>query len=415
VLVFRDITEQQKQEEEFLRAQKLESVGLLAGGIAHDFNNILTAIFGNIQLARLGLKPDTPAIEPLAEAEKAFSRARDLTQQLLTFAKGGAPIRKTAAIAELLIETTRFAMRGTNHLLVEFDIAPDLQPVKFDAGQISQAINNIVINAKQAMPAGGRFRVEAQNAILEKSNLLALAGGRYVQLRFKDWGGGIAPEHMERVFDPYFTTKQAGSGLGLATAYSIVRRHDGHITANSKVGKGSTFTVYLPVSDEVAEPPPAIEAVSAGHGRILLMDDDPAIRRVGSALLGKLGYEAETAKDGVEALRLYGQAIKQGRPFAVVILDLTVVGGMGGVDCLLHLKRLDPPVRALVSSGYSNNPVMAAYADHGFHGVVAKPYQLAELSKTLAALLALGARANPLYTGGANRALEDESPGDGDS
>jgi CheY-like chemotaxis protein len=230
-----------------------------------------------------------------------------------------------------------------------------------------------------------------------------------VQLRFKDWGEGIAPEHLERVFDPYFTTKQTGSGLGLATAYSIVRRHDGHMTVNSKVGKGSTFTVYLPVSDEIAEPSTSpIEAVTAGHGRILLMDDDPAIRRVGGALLAKLGYEAETAKDGVEALRLYGQAIKQGRPFAVVILDLTVVGGMGGVDCLLHLKRLDPPVRALVSSGYSNNPVMAAYADHGFAGVVAKPYQLSELSKTLAALLALGARANPLYTGSGTRAAVAE-------
>ncbi len=407
VLVFRDISEQQKQEEEFLRAQKLESVGLLAGGIAHDFNNILTAIFGNIHLARLGLQPGAPAAEPLAEAEKAFGRARDLTQQLLTFAKGGAPIRKTAAIAELLIETTRFAMRGTNHR-VELDIAQDLLPVKFDAGQMSQVINNIVINAKQAMPAGGRFRVEAQNAVLDNRNPLGLPGGRYVQLRFKDWGGGIAPEHLEHVFDPYFTTKPTGTGLGLATAYSIVRRHEGHITVNSKVGKGSTFTVHLPVSDESVDSPMLpVQTVKARQGRILLMDDDAAIRNVGRALLEKLGYQAETAKDGVEALRLYGQAIKQGRSFAVVILDLTVIGGMGGVDCLLHLKRLDPPVRALVSSGYSNDPVMAAYADYGFAGVVAKPYQLAELSKTLAALFALGERANPPCAGGESRVREE--------
>lgn len=383
VLVLRDITERRKMEEELLNAQKLESIGVLAGGIAHDFNNILTAILGNIALAKLYAAPGDKITEVLTEAERAFGRARDLTQQLLTFSKGGAPIRKTASIADVLTETATFALRGAN-VKLDFDIDPGVWPVRFDAGQISQVVNNLVINAKQAMPQGGSIRIEACNWNATPEDRLPVAQGRFVRLRFIDRGVGIPAKFVGRIFDPYFTTKQSGSGLGLATTYSIVKKHDGYIHVDSKVGKGTTFTIYLPASDEaVVSTPAPREDTPVGHGRVLLMDDEASIRKVGGELLKRLGYEVDVAENGEEALDRCAQAVRAGAPYHLVILDLTVPGGMGGKECMQRLKAIDPHVKGIVSSGYSSDPVMAEYQKYGFDGVVAKPYQLRELSQTL--------------------------------
>ena len=252
VLVFRDVTEKQRREDELIKSQKLESIGVLAGGIAHDFNNILTAILGNVALAKMYTQGGDKIHELLNEAEKSFWRARDLTQQLLTFAKGGAPIKKAAALNDVIQDTTRFALAGAD-VRAEFALPPDLWPVEYDAGQISQAVKNLVVNAVQAMPEGGILKIQAENIALDRNTPVPLPPGRYIKLAFKDQGVGIASQHLTKIFDPYFTTKQRGSGLGLATTYSIIKRHDGYIHVESTVGHGSTFTVYLPASGEAEE------------------------------------------------------------------------------------------------------------------------------------------------------------------
>ena len=381
-----DITERRQLEADRTKMQKLESIGVLAGGIAHDFNNLLTAILGNISLTKMFVRALPNAMTVLEDAERAVWRARDLTQQLLTFAKGGAPVRKPGELAPLIVETVRFTLTGAN-VGCNFAIADDLLPVSFDAGQMTQVLNNLVINAKQAMPAGGTIDIAAANTHLTDDALPPLAAGRYVKITVADRGSGIAPEHLPKIFDPYFTTKQRGSGLGLATSYSIVARHGGHIAVESALGRGSTFTIYLPATDEqvAAAVLPALPA--AGSGRILLMDDDASVRDIGAQLLASLGYEAVTASDGAEALSRYAAAQREGRPFAAVILDLTIPGGIGGVECLVRLRDLNADVRALVSSGYSNDPIMAEYARHGFAGVIAKPYRLEELGAGLQRIL----------------------------
>ena len=382
VLVFRDISEQQAMEQELSKARNLESIGLLAGGIAHDFNNILTALLGNIALAKMYAEEDQRVVEVLGEAEKAFWRARDLTQQLLTFAKGGAPIKKEASLTDVVADTVSFALRGSN-VSYELAIADDLWAANFDPGQISQVVNNIVINAKQAMADGGSVRIAARNLQLQKPSAIPLPEGPYLELTIADTGVGIPEKYLARIFDPYFSTKQEGSGLGLATAYSIVKKHEGHIDVKSKLGAGTTFTIYLPA---LAHAQPlaagADQDIVFGSGRLLLMDDEEQIRRTAAALLGQLGYEVALAADGETALALYREAAAK-RPFDAVILDLTVPGAMGGKECLEALRAMDPSVKAIVSSGYSTDPVMAAYRKHGFAGVVAKPYQLAELSRVV--------------------------------
>jgi PAS domain S-box-containing protein len=383
VLVVRDVTGVRKLEDELFRAKNLESIGLLAGGIAHDFNNIMTGILGNVSVAKLYTRPDDPAYENLEEAEKGFARARDLTLQLLTFSRGGAPIRKMASIGELLQDTATFMLRGSNvrHQLV---IPPDLWPASIDIGQISQALNNLLINAKQAMPDGGTLTITAENVRLGADKKL-VTPGKYVKITLQDRGMGIAAEDLPRIFEPYFTTKDIGTGLGLSTTYAIIRRHQGHIEVESTPGVGTTFSIYLPAAAEARKAPrPKVEQEElCGQGRVLLMDDEESVREVAAKMLRALGYEPTVATNGQEAIDAFNAHMDAFRPFDAVVLDLTVKGGMGGVECLRRLRQRDPGARVIASSGYSNDPVMADYGRYGFDAAITKPYRLEELSRAV--------------------------------
>ncbi len=388
VLVFRDVTERQKLEKEREKTEKLESLGVLAGGFAHDFNNILTAILGNVSLAEIHAIPDGKVHRKLVEVGKACLRGKDLTNQLLTFSKGGAPVKKTGSISELLKESVAFPLTGSN-VRCEFTIPGEIWPVDIDEGQISQVIHNLVVNADQAMPDGGLIRVKAENLLLGPGSDLPLPKGKYVKISIADQGCGIPEKDLQRIFDPYFTTKQKGSGLGLATSYFIVRNHGGHITVSSGKGTGTTFDIYLPASpNRIPEREVLPAKPLAGEGRVLVMDDEEAVREVVREMLEILGYEVELAREGAEAIEMFRKAKEESEPFDVVILDLTIPGGMGGKETVHKLQDIDPGVRAIVSSGYSNDPIMANHGKYGFRGVVAKPYKLKELSGAVHAVIA---------------------------
>ena len=370
-------------EEEAVNIEKLESIGLLAGGIAHDFNNILTAILGNISLARNDLQPGHKAFDRLRDAEKACVRAQSLTQQLLTFSKGGSPIKKVGDISKILTECCVFSLRGSN-VSCGFAVADDLWPVEIDEGQISQVISNLVINADHAMPRGGVVDVEAGNVVLSRAEGIPLQDGRYVKISVKDYGSGMPKEYLQRIFDPYFTTKHKGSGLGLATSYSIVKNHGGLITVESELGAGAVFHVYLPASEQGEKPPEIFEEKPlTGKGRILFMDDEDLIRDLAYEILSLLGYEVVLARNGEEAIVSYKEALKSSTPFDAVIMDLTVPGGIGGYEAMTILRKIDPNVRAIVSSGYSTDPIMADYKKYGFKGIVPKPYTVKDLGEIL--------------------------------
>lgn len=380
-----DVTERKKLEEEVLKSRKLESLGVLAGGIAHDFNNLLTGILGNISLAKMYSEPDGKICRRLVEAEKATERARDLTLQLLTFSKGGTPVRKICSIRQIIMDSAIFALTGSN-VRCAFEIPDDILPVEVDGGQISQVIHNLIINAAQAMPEGGDVRVSAENVAGCPGKVQTR--GRWVKISLEDQGTGIPEEHLQRIFDPYFTTKPKGSGLGLATVYSIIRNHGGHIEVESTVGHGTTFHLYLPASatshpsEGQREP-----SIVPGSGRVLVMDDEEIVREVASELLSALGYSVEVCCDGVQMLNLYRKAKEQGDAFAVVIMDLTIPGRMGGKEAMSHLLEFDPEALGIVSSGYNNDPILASYRDFGFSGVVAKPFTVQELAEVLRAVL----------------------------
>jgi two-component system, cell cycle sensor histidine kinase and response regulator CckA len=397
VLVFRDMTEELKREEESLKATKLESIALLAGGIAHDFNNILTAIMGNLSLAKRFIDPQNSAYQRLNDTEQATLRAKDLTQQLLTFSSGGAPIKKTASLARLLREGVNFALTGSN-VKGNLYVQEDLWLTEIDEGQINQVIHNLVLNGRQAMPLGGSIEVRAENVELKAGSIIQgayLPPNRYVKIMVRDPGVGISPEHLQKIFDPYFTTKQKGSGLGLATSYSIVKNHEGYLFVESELGAGTTFSIYLLASDKPAAQKITLESSPlAGRGKILIMDDEPVLRKMIGDMLKYLGYESEAAANGSEALELYRQARQAGSAFDAVILDLTVPGEMGGAEAAEKLHRLDPQVRCIVSSGYSTDPIMAEYQEHGFVAVIAKPYQIAELNEVLIRVIGKASEAN---------------------
>lgn len=387
VLVFRDITERQRNEAERRKAEALEQLGLLAGGIAHDFNNLLTAIIGNISLASLILPPDGEMSARLNDAKNASLRARDLAQQLLTFARGGAPIKKTASIGKLIQDTVSFSLRGSQSR-PEFSIGDDLRPADIDPGQISQVIANLVVNADQAMPKGGTLHITCDNfsARPETDSSIPpeLAAGDYIRISIRDEGVGIPENCLKRIFDPYFTTKAKGNGLGLATTYSIIKNHNGLITVESELHCGSTFTLYLPASKlqqiEV-EPPRQMNEVVTGSGRVLIVDDEEAIRDLVEFTLDRLGYQVSQAESALKGIEIYRQRLEASERFDLVILDLTLPGGMGGKECLKKLMEIDPTVNAIVSSGYALDATMSRYQDHGFRGVIAKPYEAAELGR----------------------------------
>lgn len=380
--VLADITEKKRLEAELIKIQKLESIGILAGGIAHDFNNILTTIIGDITLARMNTEyyDKEKIMEKLAAAEKACSRARDLSNQLLTFAKGGVPIKKTISIRKLLIENVSFALSGSN-VRCACSLPDDLWPILADEAQMIQVIDNLMLNAKQAMPEGGKILVNAANTAIAENNILP--PGQYVKISITDEGKGIAPEYLSKIFDPYFTTKPKGSGLGLAIGYSIIKRHGGYITVASKPGQGTTVDIYLPKSEETAVKAEGKGKIFSGRGKVLLMDDDEDIRQTVGEEIRKMGYAVALAKDGPEMIALYKQAKSAGQPFAAVIMDLTIPGSSGGKEFARELLQLDPQARAIVSSGYSKDPVMANFKDYGFSAVLTKPYDICELSRVL--------------------------------
>ncbi|HTP65526.1 MAG TPA: ATP-binding protein [Geobacteraceae bacterium] len=385
---FRDITDRKKMQEEIIKAQKLESMGVLAGGIAHDFNNILTGIMGNFSLARMLVEPGSKIASMLEKAEKASLRAKELAQQLLTFSRGGAPVKKSTYIGQLVIDSATFSLRGSN-VTARFFIPEDLWPVDVDSGQMSQVINNLVINAVQAMPDGGIITVTARNVEITPEMSLSLPIGSYVKISLQDDGVGISEANMSRIFDPYFTTKTSGSGLGLSMVYSIIRKHGGNITVDSQPGVGTVFHFYLAASDISPQPFEKKESQPPqGKGKILVMDDEEIIREIAGEILSHLGYEVESCIDGAEAIRMYEEALRAGEPYAAVLMDLTIPGGMGGKEAVGRIMEVDHRAKVIVSSGYSNDPIMAQYKKYSFRGVVLKPYSAEELGQTLGEVIA---------------------------
>ncbi|MBF0367203.1 MAG: PAS domain S-box protein [Oligoflexia bacterium] len=395
VLVFRDNTEKQKLKQSEEKTAKLEALGILAGGIAHDFNNLLGGIFGHIEMARESIPQENKAIEFIDKAMTTFNRAKALTEQLLTFAKGGEPVKKILPIAPLLQASTHFAMSGSNVLAV-FDIAANLWPLRFDENQIGQVIDNIVINAIQAMPLGGKLTIAAQNVTLKEVH--------YVQISFADTGSGIPSHILSRIFDPFFTTKSKGSGLGLATVYSIVKKHNGEITVESHLEKGTTFYVLLPAiatfnqpqRQEQEEQPMSTTPDSRSdndndkeakntipHGCILVMEDEIFLREIIEYMLTSIGYRVQFALNGEEALKLIKEAEEKNNPFVAAIMDLTIPGAMGGKDAILKLRERGSQLKVFVSSGYSDDPVMANPEKYGFNDKISKPFRKAELEALL--------------------------------
>lgn len=396
VVVARDITERLRMEEELQRAGNLEALGVLAGGIAHDFNNFLTAIMNQISLAKLHLDQADHVLEKLTYAENACLQAKGLTQQLLTFAKGGEPVRRVTSMAALVGDALRLVLAGTN-VKPMLTIPDDLWLVDIDPGQISQVLNNLLINAVQAMSEGGMLRVTVRNVTMHFEDVLESTFGEYLPhgdhlcVTIQDSGPGIPEDLLAKVFDPYFTTKAQGSGLGLATSYSIIRKHGGTLNVRSKQGQGATFMFCLPATrfetdqaDSQRNEP--LHTAEVAH-HILFMDDDDMIRESMGEILEDIGYTVTLVRDGREAMEALHRAREDNQAFDVAIMDLTIPGGMGGVEAVGRLKAVDPLLKAVVSSGYSTAPAMAHYREYGFDAVVAKPYTVNELRSVLDRLL----------------------------
>ncbi len=380
-----DITERLQLEERVREAEKREAIGTLAAGIAHDFNNLLGAITGNLSILRetSADDPDVPVLHK--ELEHATKRATALTSQLLTFAKGGAPVRDVTPIREWIVESAKFVTRGSN-CRCEFRVAEDLDTVEVDIGQLNQVMNNLLINAMQAMPQGGTIEVSAENTLFDGDDSQGMPAGRYVHISVEDHGVGIPSELLERIFDPFFTTKASGNGLGLASSRSIIEQHGGSLTVRSTVGQGTVFDVYVRSSAAAPQRHPEQQVV-AGKGRILVMDDDSGMRLVFQRMLEHLGYTCDVCSDGDEALDRYEEAMRSGTGYDAVILDLTVPGGRGGAHVLEQLKAVDPAVVGVVTSGYTEDDVLARYEHHGFRGRLQKPVRLAALSAEMARVM----------------------------
>jgi len=378
-----EMIDRRRVEEELFKSRQVKSLGILAGGLAHDFNNILTGILGNISLARKDESAGDDLLKRLEEAENACQMAKLLANRLLTFSKGGAPVTEPTSIAELIRETAEFSLAGSKSL-ARFDLPEDLWPVEIDRGQISQVIYNLVKNAEQAMPEGGTIWIDAGNTGIRKEDGLLLDDGVYLKISIRDEGRGIPPEILPLVFDPYFTGKPGGTGLGLTSALSIVKNHSGTITVDSPPGGGVTISVYLPASPDSRPVAARGEDVPPrGRGRILVMDDSDIIIEVVEVMLRRLGYEPVFAKDGAGAIEIYRQSIQENQQFDAVIMDLTIPGGVGGKEAVLEVLAIDPDARVIVSSGYADDPIMSNYREHGFRGVITKPFELHDLGTVL--------------------------------
>ena len=385
--IFRDISQRLQVEEELQKAERLKTASILTGGIAHDFNNLLTAILGNISLAQREAASESKVRKRLEDTESAVTRAKELTHQLLTFAKGGTPVKKSVEIGRIVEDSALFVLHGST-VKCDCTVPDDLWPVEVDPGQLSQVINNLVINASHAMEDGGYCRVTVENAMVGQSDSHSLAPGRYVKISIHDEGHGIPKDKLDRIFDPFYTTKLHGSGLGLSSVYSIIKNHGGLVDVESEPGVGTTFDVYLPASENLPRKDfVSDEADLAGEGRILVMDDEEVVREAVTSILQYLEYEVDTALDGEAAIEMYKNAMAEGRPYAAVIMDLTVPGGMGGKEAVQKLRKIDPQARVIVSSGYYTDPIMANYRSYGFDGVVPKPYQMDELGGVVKELL----------------------------
>lgn len=383
-----DISEQKRMEEDILKAKNLQSLGTLAGGIAHDFNNLLMAIVGNLSLARMHTPDNGRLMDYLNEAERIAFLGKALTQQLLTFSRGGNPVRSIVQPGVLVRSVGERVLRGFPIDCV-YDISPDLFPVEADEDQVRQVFENILRNARESMPAGGKITVTARNVSISPEDRLPLMTEDHVRISIADEGAGIAPEDIPKVFDPYYTTKGMGSekgvGLGLAISYAIVRKHNGSIAIESTKGRGSVFHVNLPAYKQEAAQEAAGARRLAGtrEGRVLVLDDEELVLEIGKELLEYLGYTVTTVQSGEEAVALYKQAMELKSPFDAVILDLAVPGSLGGKEVLRELLRIDPGVKAIISSGYLNDPVVADYREYGFQDVLTKPYDSSELDEKL--------------------------------
>lgn len=391
VIVFRDVTEKLKNEQEIQKVKKLESIGILAGGIAHDFNNLLTGISGNLSLMEIKLAPNDKLQKYIQSAKKAVERATNLTGQLLTFSKGGEPIRENIKIDTLVEEVAKFNLRGSN-VKLHLKTSRSLWAARVDKSQLSQVIANLVINGKQAMPQGGNLHITLNN-VDNKSGKIQIESDHCIRIRIKDEGSGIPAKIIDKIFDPYFTTKQSGSGLGLSTVFSIIKRHGGYIDVKSHSGKGSTFTIYLPavVLTEEKVSPKRIQSNGTKKANVhslhvLVMDDEEIIRSVSADMLASLGCTVEFAGEGQQALDLYRRSLDNGHPFDLVIMDLTIPGGMGGKEAIVHLLNLDPQARVLVASGYSKDPILSNYREYGFAGRIVKPFRIEEVQRTIESL-----------------------------
>ena len=390
LLVVRDISDRSKSDHEVERARQLESIAALSGGIAHDYNNLLTAIIGNISLAQTYLDPDDKIFLLLNQALAASKTAKDLTQKLITFSKGGAPDKKIAEVAKLVKNAAEFTLSGSN-LKCNFNFKENLWPVEVDRRQIGQAIHNVIMNSREAMPEGGLIEVSAEN-VTSDDDLSNLRNGNYVKISIADSGKGIPRKNLDKIFNPYFSTKKMGNkkgtGLGLSICHSIIRKHGGNVTVASTYRRGTALHIYLPSANGKSPDHKAVDTMEQeipvfGEGRILVMDDEAMIRKLAGELLTYLGYNVEFALDGDEAVKCYKEAMDSNKPFDAVILDLTVKGGMGGKETIAELSKIDPKVVAILSSGYCNDPGITDYSKYGFSGVVTKPYTMSELGEKL--------------------------------
>ena len=389
IVCIEDVTRYKKMETELLRAQKLESVGVLAGGIAHDFNNLLTVILGSTSLLQAGVSSPFETQRLLEAVDQACQRARELTGKLLTFSKGGAPVKQVSPIGDLIEDAAVFSLSGAN-VDCQFDFPEDLLPAEVDPIQINQVVSNIVLNSIDAMPNGGSIKITATNEQVSATSDVPLPEGPYVRVNFSDQGPGIDDAILQQIFDPFFTTKENGTGLGLATVYSIVKQHGGLVTASSPSTGGTVFTLYLPAPD-VAKVDATKPAKSGRNnkGRVLVVDDEKAILNLASMLLEQMELESITAIDGRSGVEIFRKEHSRGRPFDSVILDLTIPGGMGGTEALREILAIDPAARVIVSSGYSNAPVLERFRDFGFVGVLRKPYGAAEFIGVLQEVLGI--------------------------